>query len=89
VSEAFCNPFIAERTRKRHRSYGIGDLTRTANIVLNRYCTASRRLEDYDGLAALSLFMSLRASIRAKVTAARLVQCKDADRAPLMASVQR
>jgi hypothetical protein len=39
--------------------------------VLNRYLAETRRLEDFDGLAALPLFLSLRAAIRAKVTAAR------------------
>lgn len=48
------------------------DLTAAANVVLNRYFAAARRLEDCDGLAALPFFMSLRAAIRAKVTAARL-----------------
>jgi aminoglycoside phosphotransferase family enzyme/predicted kinase len=47
-----------------------------ANRVLNGYFAASRRVADYDGLAALPLFMSLRAAIRAKVTAARLSQAK-------------
>ncbi len=42
-----------------------------ANIVLNRYLTETRREDDLDALAALPLFMSLRAAIRAKVTAAR------------------
>jgi aminoglycoside phosphotransferase family enzyme/predicted kinase len=50
------------------------DLTAAANIVLNRYLAATRRIEDLDGLAALPFFLSLRASIRAKVTAARLHQ---------------
>jgi uncharacterized protein len=49
-----------------------------ANIVLNRYLDATRRVEDLDALAALPLFMSLRAAIRAKVTAARGVA--DAER---------
>jgi len=39
--------------------------------VLNRYLVETRRLEDLDGLAALPFFLSLRAAIRAKVTAAR------------------
>jgi aminoglycoside phosphotransferase family enzyme/predicted kinase len=43
-----------------------------ANIVLNEYFAAAQRNEDFDGLAALPFFMSLRAAIRAKVTAARL-----------------
>ncbi len=42
-----------------------------ANIVLNRYLAATGRVEDLNGLAALPLFLSLRAAIRAKVTAAR------------------
>jgi uncharacterized protein len=42
-----------------------------ANAVLNGYFAASRRIEDCDGIAALPFFMSLRAAIRAKVTAAR------------------
>jgi hypothetical protein len=47
------------------------DLVAAANVVLNRYLQETWRVEDYDGLAALPLFMSLRAAIRAKVTAAR------------------
>jgi aminoglycoside phosphotransferase family enzyme/predicted kinase len=46
-------------------------LTGAANIVLNRYLTETRRDEDLDALALLPLFMSIRAAIRAKVTAAR------------------
>jgi len=42
-----------------------------ANIVLNRYLAETGRIHDYDALAALPLFMSVRAAIRAKVTAAR------------------
>jgi aminoglycoside phosphotransferase family enzyme/predicted kinase len=50
-------------------------LTSAANIVLNRYLT-ERQIEnkddrDLDALMLLPLFMSLRAAIRAKVTAAR------------------
>ena len=48
-----------------------------ANIVFNRYLTQTRRDGDLDALAALPLFLSLRAAIRAKVTAAR--QDKDKD----------
>jgi uncharacterized protein len=43
-----------------------------ANIVLNRYLTDAKRPDDLDGLAALPFFQSIRAAIRAKVTAARL-----------------
>ena len=46
-------------------------LTPAANIVLNRYLNETRRSEDLDALAALPLFLSLRAAIRAKVAAAR------------------
>jgi aminoglycoside phosphotransferase family enzyme/predicted kinase len=42
-----------------------------ANTVFNRYLMATRRDSDLDALAALPLFLSLRAAIRAKVTAMR------------------
>ena len=47
------------------------DLRPAANIVLNRYLAETQRNEDLDALAALPLFLSLRAAIRAKVTAER------------------
>jgi uncharacterized protein len=59
-----------------------------ANIALNRYLTATARLEDLDGLAALPLFLSLRAAIRAKVTAARLQFAAAAERAAISRSVR-
>jgi aminoglycoside phosphotransferase family enzyme/predicted kinase len=46
-------------------------LADAANIVFNRYLVETGRAEDMDALAALPLFLSLRAAIRAKVTAAR------------------
>jgi uncharacterized protein len=46
-------------------------LLQAANIVFNRYLTDTQRIHDLDALAALPLFMSVRAAIRAKVTAAR------------------
>jgi hypothetical protein len=46
-------------------------LKQAANVVFNRYLVEARRDSDLDALAALPLFMSLRAAIRAKVTAAR------------------
>ena len=49
-------------------------LKSAANVVLNRYLSATRRNEDLDALAALPLFLSLRAAIRAKVTAERRAQ---------------
>ena len=51
-----------------------------ANVVLNRYLAETRRLDDLDALGALPLFLSLRAAIRAKVTAARLARASAAER---------
>ena len=42
-----------------------------ASSVFNRYLIETQRVHDLDALAALPLFMSVRAAIRAKVTAAR------------------
>ncbi len=42
-----------------------------ANIVLNRYLWRTQELADLDGLAALPLFLSLRAAVRAMVGAQR------------------
>lgn len=47
------------------------NLGAAANIVLNRYLAETRRETDLDALAALPFFLSMRAAIRAKVTAAR------------------
>jgi len=52
-------------------------LKAAANIVLNRYLTERGRDDDFDALAALPLFLSVRAAIRAKVTAARAKHAKD------------
>jgi uncharacterized protein len=49
-------------------------LVSAANGVLNAYFRATKRPEDFEGIAALPLFMSLRAAIRANVIAARLDQ---------------
>lgn len=46
-------------------------LDAAANVVLNRYLAETGRPEDLDALAALPLFLSMRASVRAKVTAAQ------------------
>jgi aminoglycoside phosphotransferase family enzyme/predicted kinase len=43
-----------------------------ANLLLNVYLEETRRPSDLDVLVALPLFMSVRAAIRAKVTAAKL-----------------
>ncbi len=55
-------------------------LTPAANIVLNRYLAETRRVEDLDALAALPFFLSMRAAIRANVTAARLERAPEAER---------
>jgi uncharacterized protein len=57
------------------------DLNAAANIVLNRYLLATGRIADLDALSALPLFLSVRAAIRAKVTAARLKQSAQGDAA--------
>jgi hypothetical protein len=54
------------------------DRQAAANQVLNGYYAAARRDADYDGIAALPFFMSLRAAIRAMTTASRLDVTKDA-----------
>jgi hypothetical protein len=55
-------------------------LAEAANIVLNRYLVDTGRDEDLDALAALPFYLSMRAAIRAKVTAARLEQSDEAAR---------
>jgi aminoglycoside phosphotransferase family enzyme/predicted kinase len=54
-------------------------LAKAANVVLNRYLAETRRVEDLDALAALPFFLSLRAAIRAKVTAARMERAAAAE----------
>jgi aminoglycoside phosphotransferase family enzyme/predicted kinase len=51
-------------------------LNAAANIVLNRYLTETRKRADLDALAALPLFLSVRAVVRAKVTAVRAKRSK-------------
>jgi uncharacterized protein len=58
-------------------------LSPAANIVLNRYLAQTRRTENLDALATLPFFLSMRAAIRAKVTAARLERAADADHPPV------
>lgn len=55
-------------------------LNQAANIVFNRYLAENRRIEDIEALAALPFFLSMRAAIRAKVTAARMERAPDAER---------
>jgi len=63
-----------------------GDVA-NATIVLNRSIDAYGALDELDGLALLPMFMSLRAAIRAKVTAARIGQGK-ADASAIEASAR-
>jgi aminoglycoside phosphotransferase family enzyme/predicted kinase len=57
---------------------GLGE---AANVVFNRYLIETGRDDDLDALTALPLFLSLRAAIRAKVTAARREFAAAPDRA--------
>jgi uncharacterized protein len=59
------------------------DLTAPANVVFNRYLAEMRRIEDLDALITLPLFLSVRAAIRAKVTAARMERTKASVRADI------
>src|SRR6266702_4737429 len=63
-------------------------LAGAANIVFNRYLVATGRAEDLDALAALPFFPSMRAAIRAEVTAARLEQAKPDDRTGIARSAR-
>ena len=63
-------------------------LPRAANIVLNRYLAEVKRDDDLDGLAALPFFMSMRAAIRAKVTAAKREHAADKDKAAIDTSAR-
>lgn len=51
---------------------GERDFRREANRVMNRYLVEDRDPSQTDGLAALQLFVSVRAAIRAKVAAAAI-----------------
>ncbi len=57
--------------------------------MLNRYLVETRRPEDLDALAALPFFLSMRAAIRAKVTAARLAQADAKDKAAIGNSARK
>jgi aminoglycoside phosphotransferase family enzyme/predicted kinase len=59
------------------------NLAAAANVVFNRYLVQTRRPEDLDALTALPFYLSMRAAIRAKVTAARLAQARPAERADI------
>ena len=71
------SPLIASGDVLYDLAFLLMDLTErglrpAANVVLNRYLLAAGRAEDFDGLATLPFYLSMRAAIRAKVTAARL-----------------
>ncbi len=59
-----------------------------ANLVLNVYLQETRRPSDLDALAALPLFMSVRAAIRAKVTAAKLDAARPEEREAIAAQAK-
>jgi uncharacterized protein len=63
-------------------------LKHAANVVFNRYLVETKRTEDLDALASLPLFLSLRAAIRAKVTAARLGHAAADQRAAIAQSAR-
>jgi hypothetical protein len=59
-----------------------------ANIVLNRYLAQTRQVENLDALATLPFFLSTRAAIRAKVTAARMERASQSERAAIARSAR-
>jgi hypothetical protein len=61
-------------------------LAEFANLVLNRYLDLT---DEDDGLPAMPLFLSLRAAIRAHVTAAAMDRAAHAERKPEMAAEAR
>src|SRR5262245_20466953 len=63
-------------------------LNPAANRVLNRYLAETKRAEDLDALTTLPLFLSLRAAIRAKVTAARIDHAAPDQRAAIARSAR-
>jgi aminoglycoside phosphotransferase family enzyme/predicted kinase len=64
-------------------------LPQPANVVFNRYLAQTRRAEDFDALAALPFFLSMRAAIRAKVTAERRERAPPAEQASIGESARR
>lgn len=65
------------------------DLRNEANLLLNRYLVESREPAHLAGLAALPLFISVRAAIRAKVTAAGLAHLDEEARKRASAECRR
>jgi aminoglycoside phosphotransferase family enzyme/predicted kinase len=64
------------------------NLAPAANIVFNRYLVDARHDENFDALATLPFFLSMRAAIRAKVTAARLAHCQPDERQKIVRSAR-
>ena len=64
-------------------------LSAAANVVFNRYLAETHRATDLDALAALPLFMSLRAAIRANVTVSRAAIAPPADRDAAAANARK
>ncbi|WP_281683721.1 AAA family ATPase [Thalassobaculum salexigens] len=64
-------------------------LTREANLILNRYLAEDRDPNQIAGLAAMPLFVSVRAVIRAKVIAASVENAPQDKKSGLIAEAQR
>jgi aminoglycoside phosphotransferase family enzyme/predicted kinase len=64
-------------------------LQQPANVVFNRYLAQTRRVEDLDALAAMPFYLSMRAAIRAKVTAERRERAAPAAQAAIGESARR
>jgi aminoglycoside phosphotransferase family enzyme/predicted kinase len=64
-------------------------LPQPANVVFNRYLSETQRAEDLDALAALPFYLSMRAAIRAKVTAERRARAAPAEAAAIGDSARR
>jgi uncharacterized protein len=60
-------------------------LAAAANVVFNRYLAETRRVENFEALAAMPFFLATRAAIRAKVTVARMERASDAEWASIAA----
>jgi predicted kinase len=58
-------------------------------VVFNRYLAQTRRAEDLDALAALPFYLSMRAAIRAKVTAERRERAAPGEQAVIGESARR
>jgi uncharacterized protein len=85
------SPLIATGDVLYDLAFVLMDLTErglrpAANTVLNRFLAQTSRAEDLDALAALPFFLSMRAAIRAKVSAARLAYAAPAERPAIESS---